>query len=163
MMYYHIILITICFLLINVHTYKILGIFPLAFKSHNIFFQSLMKSLAKKGHQVDIISYYEAKNPPENYHDIINLSKLPNSSYFYSKSKFTSIQDAIANSQSFINLLNDVYGLPICKIISHEKIQNFIRNLPKNSPYDAVITEVSYILFVSYKRKTNLIIFFPRV
>ncbi|XP_043471720.1 UDP-glycosyltransferase UGT5-like [Leptopilina heterotoma] len=137
----YLIIVTTFFLITQVHTYKILGIFPLAFKSHNIFFQALIKSLAKKGHQVDIISYYEAKNPPDNYRDIINLSKLPNSSYFLSKSEFNSIQEAVEESGSIKKLLRDTYGLPTCKIISHERIQNFIKKIPENSPYDAVITE----------------------
>lgn len=137
----YLIVVTTLFLITQAHTYKILGIFPLAFKSHNIFFQSLMKSLAKKGHQVDIISYYETNNPPDNYRDIINLSKLPNSSYFFSTSEFNSIQEAVDENRSIEKILRDTYGFWTCKIMSHETIQNFIKNLSQSTPYDAVITE----------------------
>lgn len=136
----YLIIVTTFLFIVHVHTYKILGIFPLAFKSHTIFYQAIMKSLARNGHQVDVISYYEVRNPPKNYRDIIDLS---NSSYIFSRSQFTSIKEGILYNENFVVVSRDNYGLPVCKLISHEKIQNFIQDLPNNSPYDAVITEVS--------------------
>lgn len=56
--------------------YRILGVLPIAAKSHYIFFELLMKTLAKRGHQVDVISHYTQKNSIKNYKDIISFQGL---------------------------------------------------------------------------------------
>ena len=133
-----------CFLTIQVDTYRILGIFPLGFKSHNMFFQALMKSLARKGHQVDVISHYELLDPPKNYTTIINLANIE---YDFPKVDFYMIQEIKAYDQDFIQASEELYGLRICKLMGHEKIQKFLRNPPRNPPYDLIITEVTFLLF----------------
>lgn len=50
--------------------YRILGVFPTQCKSHWIIGHSVMKSLAKAGHSVTIISPFPLKTPIENYHDV---------------------------------------------------------------------------------------------
>lgn len=50
--------------------YKILGILPHTGKSHFIFFEPLMKALAKKGHRVTILSHFPQKQPFDNYIDV---------------------------------------------------------------------------------------------
>lgn len=41
--------------------YRILGIFPLNGRSHMMMFEQLMKGLAKRGHQVDVVSTFPQK------------------------------------------------------------------------------------------------------
>ncbi|XP_055904143.1 UDP-glycosyltransferase UGT5-like [Eupeodes corollae] len=52
----------ICFITVTlpkiINGYKILGVFPIASKSHFIFGEALMKGLAEKGHEVTVISPY---------------------------------------------------------------------------------------------------------
>ncbi|CAB0034905.1 unnamed protein product [Trichogramma brassicae] len=60
--------------LIVCDAYRILGVFPFAGKSHNIIFESLMKGLAKRGHQVDVVTHFPLVEPLKNYNDIINLN-----------------------------------------------------------------------------------------
>lgn len=43
--------------------YKILGVFPLTGPSHFAMFGQLMKGLAEKGHEVDVVSYFPQKTP----------------------------------------------------------------------------------------------------
>ena len=50
--------------------YRILGVFPTQCKSHWIIGHSVMKSLAKAGHSVTIISPFPLKTSIENYHDV---------------------------------------------------------------------------------------------
>lgn len=54
----------------NVQAYRILGILHTGAKSHHIVGSSLMKELARRGHQVTVISPFPLKKPMENYVDI---------------------------------------------------------------------------------------------
>lgn len=49
---------------------KILGVFPLASKSHHILGSTLLKALAKRGHEVTMISPFPFDKPVKNYRDI---------------------------------------------------------------------------------------------
>lgn len=44
-------------------SYRILGVFPLAGRSHMLMFEKLMKELAKKGHEVDVLTHFPLKKP----------------------------------------------------------------------------------------------------
>lgn len=123
---------------IKVESYRILAIFPLAFKSHNIFFMSFMNGLAKKGHQVDVISYYEHKNPHKNYKTVINLRNL---SYDHPVTEFETIEQPIAIVADIVVFSKDYYGVNVCNLMAHEELQKFLRNPPTNPSYDIVITE----------------------
>jgi glucuronosyltransferase len=52
------------------HGAKILAVFPTPSKSHWILGQPLMKELARAGHEVTVMSPFQAKNPPKNYRHI---------------------------------------------------------------------------------------------
>lgn len=56
--------------IVNVNGYKILGVFPTPEKSHWIIGHSVMKTLAKAGHSVTVISAFPLKTPMENYRDV---------------------------------------------------------------------------------------------
>lgn len=65
----------VCLFLLSssVHSLNILALFPYGGKSHVDVFLPLTKALAKKGHQITVISHFPLKTPMANYTDI-NLS-----------------------------------------------------------------------------------------
>lgn len=42
---------------------KILAVFPLPGSSHFIMFERVLKGLAQKGHEVDVVSHFPLKQP----------------------------------------------------------------------------------------------------
>ncbi|KAI4462969.1 UDP-glucosyltransferase [Holotrichia oblita] len=63
--------------LTSVSSLKILGIFPYAGKSHFVVFEVLLRELAKRGHQVTVVSEFPQKRSLQNYKDIA-LEQSPN-------------------------------------------------------------------------------------
>ncbi|XP_062550717.1 UDP-glycosyltransferase UGT5-like [Armigeres subalbatus] len=61
----------------DVHSAKILGVFPTTAKSHYIVGSSLMKALASKGHEVTVISPFPQQKPLKNYRDITTTKIWP--------------------------------------------------------------------------------------
>ncbi|CAL1675286.1 unnamed protein product [Lasius platythorax] len=119
------------------HGYRLLGLFPFHGKSHFVMFEQLMKGLARKGHQVDVISTFPLKKPYPNYNDIVKLTPPL----------------ALVNNMSyeFMQLLlstNPVYavatltGNNICLNLGNPAIQELARNPPRDPSYDAVFIEV---------------------
>ncbi|XP_076375313.1 UDP-glucosyltransferase 2 isoform X5 [Megalopta genalis] len=119
------------------HGYRILGLFPLNGKSHFMMFERLMKVLAKKGHQVDVVSTFPLKKPFRNYNDALVVSVtrqfINNITYL---DMYT--MSAMSASSSVANLA----GNEVCETLSDPRIQQLAKNPPKDPPYDAVIVEV---------------------
>uniref|UniRef100_A0A2A4IU38 UDP-glycosyltransferase n=1 Tax=Heliothis virescens TaxID=7102 RepID=A0A2A4IU38_HELVI len=59
----------------NVQSANILGIFPHVGKSHFLAFEPLLKDLARRGHQVTVVSFFPQNDPPANYTDV-SLRKI---------------------------------------------------------------------------------------
>lgn len=64
------VLITLFVVAYSVEAANILGVFPMPSPSHSVLGNALFKALAKKGHQVTMVSPYPLKEPVENYTDI---------------------------------------------------------------------------------------------
>lgn len=121
----------------NCEGYRILGLFGLPAKSHFIMFEALMKGLARKGHQVDVISTYPLRKPYPNYTDIIELPlTFPSLVNSLSYDKFVHMEDNI------IEFLSTTAGNEVCENLGHPKILQLCRDPPKDPPYDIMITEV---------------------
>lgn len=119
------------------HGYRILGLFPFHGSSHFVMFEQLMKALARKGHQVDVISTFPLKKPYPNYTNIINLSvsvHLVNNMSFDRMLLFSDVQAGYATP-------NEI-GNPLCEHLGNEGIQQILRNPPNDPPYDVVLIEV---------------------
>ncbi|XP_046736272.1 UDP-glycosyltransferase UGT5-like [Diprion similis] len=119
--------------------YRILGVFPLNGKSHFVMFEQLMKGLAKRGHQVDVVSHFPLKKPFPNYSDVVDLSGtipavLNNMTYDFVKS--TLVNSAV------VPLLATQFGGDLCDLMGHPRFRELIKNPPKDSSYDLVITEI---------------------
>ncbi|CAK1600690.1 unnamed protein product [Parnassius mnemosyne] len=54
----------------DVHSARVLGLFPHTGKSHQMVFEPLLRTLAERGHQVTTVSFFPLKDPIENYTDI---------------------------------------------------------------------------------------------
>ncbi|KOX67540.1 UDP-glucuronosyltransferase 1-6 [Melipona quadrifasciata] len=116
--------------------YRILCVFPYNGKSHFRMSGVLCKGLAKKGHKVDMISHFPTKIPIANYSDIVDLNGTRKDvvnrfSVQYGRTLHAFITYYIATR----------FGGDLCHLLGHERMQNFIKNPPKDPPYDLVITE----------------------
>lgn len=54
----------------NVEPLSILGVFPYQGRSHFYVFESYLRELADKGHNITVISHFPLNKPIKNYHDI---------------------------------------------------------------------------------------------
>lgn len=123
---------------------RILGLFPLNGKSHFIMCEQLMKALAKRGHQVDVISHFPLKKPFPNYKDFSLEGSLPNTQNNLTYENFQNF------AGSDLKQFTDKAGNQICQLMKHPVINNIIKNPPNDPPYDLVILEVSFFSFYSF-------------
>lgn len=119
--------------------HRILGIFPFSGISHNKMSDRLMKELALRGHQVDVVSHYPVKKPIPNYNHIIDLSgSLPvvvnNMSYEF-------VIDNLIKT-SLVGTIATQFGSELCHLMDLPKFRELIRNPPRDPPYDLLITSV---------------------
>lgn len=132
------ILILILILCVMSDGYRILGIFPFNAKSHFMMYGELMKGLAKKGHQVDVISPFPLKKPPLNYRDIVVYPPvtpgLVNNMTYHDMKLYT--------SGTPVAFVANVAGNQLCTGMGNPEVLKFLKNPPSDPPYDVVITEV---------------------
>lgn len=102
-------------------------------------FESLMKGLAKKGHQVDVISQFPLKEPLVNYTDLI---VVPGQRIIVNNVSYNVVRKAV-----LVYLASTVAGNNVCEYLGHPEIQKLIRNPPKDPPYDVVLIQVFLQLF----------------
>nr|UEN71103.1 UDP-glucosyltransferase 334AA4 [Meteorus pulchricornis] len=118
--------------------YRILGIFPLNGRSHMMMFEQLMKGLAARGHQVDVVSTFPLKNPYPNYTDIVIPQALQQ---FVNNLTYAQFQDI--TKKSLVHFVALTPGNHLCeKGMTFPAIQKLINDPPRDPPYDLVITEV---------------------
>lgn len=116
---------------------KILGIFPVAVKSHFVVGEELMKVLAEKGHQVDVVNHFPQNKALPNYADISLAGTLPGTL------NNITIGDTKNLSTLFIGQALQNVGLTVCDLLSHRQLQALLKK-PKNS-YDVIIIGVRII------------------
>ncbi|XP_043268668.1 UDP-glucosyltransferase 2-like [Venturia canescens] len=118
-------------------SYRILGVFPFHGKSHFMMFEALMKGLARRGHQIDVISPFPLKKPYPNYTDIIRIE--PDQPQVVNNMSFDTFQ-YLQNDMTYF--IATAMGNKICEQLEKPKILNLIQNPPTNPPYDLVMTEI---------------------
>nr|QBK47175.1 UDP-glycosyltransferase UGT42H1 [Chilo suppressalis] len=112
---------------------KILSVFPYPGKSHFIVVRVLLRELARKGHDVTVISYYPEKNPPQNYHDIV----LSGESIAAEDS--LSIEDFNYMSVIQTSFYLTLTGKENCEILlSNKEVQDLVKRKTK---FDVVLVE----------------------
>ncbi|XP_066586589.1 UDP-glucosyltransferase 2-like [Prorops nasuta] len=118
------------------NSYRILAVFPLHGKSHSVMTHALAKGLAKRGHQIDVVSHFPLENPIPNYKDISIKGSIP-----------AVVNNISANDIDQFNQINvkhfvEMAGNQICELLGLPQLQQIIKNPPTDPPYDLVITEV---------------------
>lgn len=116
--------------------YRILGVFPLQGKSHWIMQEALMKDLARRGHQVDVVTHFPLEKPIPNYTDISIKGSLPQ------VVNNITAQEIKGFSSPNMKMLVEMAGTNVCKLLEHPKLQQLIKNPPQDPPYDLVVLEV---------------------
>ncbi|XP_011644491.1 UDP-glucuronosyltransferase 2B31-like [Pogonomyrmex barbatus] len=117
------------------HGYRLLGLFPFQGKSHFVMFEQLMKGLARKGHQVDVVSTFPLKKPYPNYTDIVTL---PMPVQLVNNISYDVMQQLLGSNPVYA--VATLGGNDLCTYLGYPSIQELAR--PKNPPYDAVLIEV---------------------
>ncbi|XP_043467651.1 uncharacterized protein LOC122501928 [Leptopilina heterotoma] len=133
---YQILLIFILSLIIECNSYKILVVYPFNSPSHNIFLESISIGLAKRGNQIDAISHYKPKNPPDNYKTIVDLNGTRTSVL-----NNMTIDFATQIGTNTVTFIATTFGNELCELMGLDKMQELIKNSPKHHPYDLIITE----------------------
>lgn len=134
--FYQIFSIFLFSLTIECNCYKILIVYPFNSPSHNIFLESISIGLAKRGHQIDAISHYKPKNPPDNYKTIVYLNGTrPN------VVNNMTIDFASQIGTNTVTFIATTFGNELCDLMGLDKMQELIKNSPKHRPYDLIITE----------------------
>ena len=129
---------------------RILGMFPLNGKSHWVMAENLMTSLAERGHQVDVVTHFPMKKPIPNYTDISVAGSLKTVVNSMPAENVTKL-----NSHN-IQMLVQTAGTKTCTLLDLPKIQQLIKNPPKDPPYDVVITELFLApCFLAFGRHLN--------
>ena len=119
---------------------RILGVFPLNVRSHFMMFEALLKGLARKGHQVDVVGVFPLKEPYPNYTDIY---LLPTNTRMVNNMTF----EYIRQWSNFVTYLTATeFGNKLCDGLENPNLQKLIKNPPKHPPYDLLITEVKKTL-----------------
>ncbi|KAF7988260.1 hypothetical protein HCN44_007792 [Aphidius gifuensis] len=137
----------------NCFGYRILGLFPLNGKSHFKMPESLMKGLAKRGHQVDIISFFPLDILMQNYTDI-TIEPLVNEYVDdFNYDIFPTYKDIMQ-----FKMYATVFGNDVCEgLLKNSKVQNIINNPPTNPPYDLLIMELyAANCFMAFGHKLNI-------
>ncbi|XP_067012380.2 UDP-glucosyltransferase 2 isoform X2 [Anabrus simplex] len=114
---------------------RILALFPVPAKSHVISFSALTQELARRGHQVTVVSGFPVKPPMANYTDItvhtsFSEEDMPNMFKFREHN----------STHSMLTMIWDM-GLKWCeRELKHPNVQKFIED--KESQFDLIILEV---------------------
>ncbi|KAJ9574470.1 hypothetical protein L9F63_008358, partial [Diploptera punctata] len=131
---------------------RILGLFPYTGKSHFQVSGALMEGLARRGHQVVVLSHFPMKHPPPNYIDI-SLQGIMNT-----KVENLPIQDAV--DEGIIRNMENIIksGIEACETsLASTPVQNLIKSEEK---FDLIVVEffnTDCILGFVHKFKTPFI------
>lgn len=101
--------------------------------------QKLVKILAEKGYQVDVVSHHPLKEPLPNYNDYSLQGSLPD---YMNNFTYNTIQTIFETS---IEKIMDMAGNSVCELFKHPVISNLIKNPPRDPPYDLITLEVSVV------------------
>lgn len=122
----------VTFVLSGVNSLNILGIFPYQGRSHFMVHRVYLRELARRGHNVTVISQFPEKDPPNNYHDI-SLTKdkeLVGGNELIYRSYMTIFKVGIFLATS---------GKGNCELmLANKDVQSMIRQKPK---FDVVVVE----------------------
>ncbi|XP_022123896.2 UDP-glycosyltransferase UGT5 [Pieris rapae] len=128
----------------NVHTARILGLFPHPGKSHQMVFDPLMRKLAERGHEVTVATFFPLENPPKNYTEINlqSLAELRLESFGAEIYEYPSYLMRIPLLGSVLDQYNQHDALGTLAVTICEKLTRFLPlNKVLKQEFDAVIVE----------------------
>ncbi|XP_050442608.1 UDP-glucosyltransferase 2-like [Adelges cooleyi] len=115
---------------------NILGVFPINGRSHWVVYESLMKALAARGHNVTVITSFPQKSPIANYTDIDVSKAFPSAVNKISIDLVLNVLSSIFANQWFISS----HSLNICQTCI--KLPTVQALLKSDIKFDAVFTEI---------------------
>lgn len=125
-------LVIFCLHKTEVCSLNILGLFPYPGKSHFFVFRPYLEELAKRGHNVTVVSHFPQKVPHQNYHDISLAGKTK------------ILEDVFPLQKSYWTVINILHfilekGNSDCKtLLNHEDVQKLWKT---KQHFDLVVTE----------------------
>lgn len=117
-------------------SYNILVLLPYSGISHFIVFEPLFKELARRGHNMTVVSHFPLKQPMDNYHDIslYGLSEIFKEKFDVpigeKVSPFGHYETQLRINQAGIELCNQLLGAP--------QVKNLLKY---NDTFDLIIQE----------------------
>lgn len=130
--------------------YRILGIYSASTRNHFFLMEELFKGLARKGHQVDVISTIQQSKPYPNYTDIIKLPLINLYGRLENNVSFDNITVHHKNSSPAKTIA--LLGNNFCEHLGNPELLKLAKSPYKNKPYDVVITQVRYLKFTLLKK-----------
>lgn len=135
-----------------VENYKILAIFPQQSRSHFVMYERLLKELAERGHEVDVVSHFPQKKPIPRY--LLNKNRLQYSllnSFRYNDLSVKGTVPILVNNMSLslikdISITHTMYfttsiaGYELCEILFENSVLKNLKNTTKK--YDVLLTEI---------------------
>ncbi|KAK7868261.1 hypothetical protein R5R35_000659 [Gryllus longicercus] len=115
---------------------RILGLFYFPARSHFIIFEPLLQELAKRGHQVDVVSHFPLEKPLSNYTDISIKGSWPMLANSFTVDHLM--------SRHLVNLLYYTWteNLAMCqKAMEHPFLKELAAS-PERFHYDVVLVEI---------------------
>ncbi|KAF7987446.1 hypothetical protein HCN44_003208 [Aphidius gifuensis] len=111
------------------------------------------KGLARRGHQVDVVSPYPLVTPMKNYTDITVEPLVTENINDFSYNHFYQYNNIMQFEMYATQIGNDVCD----SILKNSKIKNIINNPPTNPPYDLFIMELlGGNCFMAFGHKLNI-------
>ncbi|XP_065199766.1 UDP-glucosyltransferase 2-like [Planococcus citri] len=144
--------------LLPVESAKILGIFPLLSKSHHSINQPIVKSLAKKGHEVTILGHFQSSDNIPNYKEIL-ISETEKLKDWVDT---ITMEDSVnyAGVQNWIKIFFTIESLGCDKILRLE----YIKKLINSKDIDLIMTEIYHVQcfhLLAHKLNVPLILVLP--
>lgn len=127
----------LCAIFTAVNSYKILGIFPVASRSHYYVGHALLKGLANQGHEVTVISPFRVKTPIPNYTEVFLEDSYELFRQDMAKSNFVDF-----NTLYFWDMIFKYYEAGD-KILNWTiTSENFQRFLKTDQHFDVIVAEI---------------------
>ena len=130
-------------IIVNIHSIeglRILGLFPFQMRSHTTLCQELMRSLALKGHQVDVYTHVPLEERIPNYNEFSLKGSLPG----MTNNLTWDFASTSSSPVDFIRIILRASAESMCKLLlEHPYFQKLRNDPPNDPPYDLVILTVS--------------------
>lgn len=121
--------------------YRILAIFPHNGKSHVGVLHRITKSLAARGHQVDVVSHFPLKSPPPNYTDVVTLPSV---------GKPETLGFELFNSEKLFFQQNIDKMVSMCEYLGLPDLSELIRDQQRNPKYDVLLIQVRKLVAIFF-------------